>query len=198
MLWWSILAFKKFDPAIQIILVVNPDFIDRWEAMFGEEERSLGLDIIKVKGGRSRVESVKNGLKYISGHETENDDGRIVYIHDSARPFVSPELISRGAGIVESGKGVIPVVPLTDSIRKLVGGTSKAVDRNEYFAVQTPQIFLFEDIWDAYNSLEDETGMTDDASIAEHNGIEILTFEGDPENFKVTTASDLRRIGSLD
>lgn len=188
MLWWSVEAFRAFDPHCRIVLVVHPDFIERWDDELGIEESMFGSDIIKAAGGGSRIESVKNGLQAIEGlNPVERDK---VYIHDSARPFVTPELILRGTQIVEKGKGAVPVIPLTDSIRLKTATGSKAVNREDYAIVQTPQIFMWPDIAEAYGKVRNEALFTDDASIAEHNGIEILTFDGDPANIKITNPSD--------
>ena len=198
MFWWSVIAFQKFDPSCKIILVVHPDFLKNWETLFGEEERRLNINIEKVAGGKSRIESVRHGLEFVAESlkiESEHmDDGSaaIVYIHDSARPYITPQLIERGCDLVMPGRGAIPVVPIADSLRRLTENGSVAADRSEYVAVQTPQIFILEDILSAYRNLTDESGLTDDASIAEKSGMKISTFEGDPANIKVTTAFDLK------
>lgn len=190
-LWRSVEAFLKFDPACEIVLVVHPDFLRDWDSIFGDEEKTLPHKIHKVKGGASRIQSVRNGLDFIfkvASGETK------VFIHDSARPLVTPELIKRGAEVLRPGEGAVPVVPITDSIRKLTAGSSIAVRREDYVAVQTPQIFYLPDIYKAYSALEDETGLTDDASVAEKSGLNIVTFPGDAANIKITNPSDFRLL----
>lgn len=187
MLWRSVEAFFAFDPMCKIILVVHPAFLKKWDTLFGEEERSSGISgIIKVEGGASRIESVRNALRFV------REEGK-VFIHDAARPFVTAELIKRGNATVGKGIGAVPVIPLTDSLRHITPEGSEAVPRSEYVAVQTPQIFYSEDILNAYNSLTNSEGLTDDASVAERNGVKIELYKGDPANIKITTKIDLEK-----
>ena len=188
LIWWSVEAFKAFDPCCRIVLAVHNDFLKVWEYELGQEERSLGVEILKVPGGSSRFYSVKNALSVIEDPEAT------VFIHDGARPLVSPELIRRGASAVGAGKGAIPVIPIVDSIRELTSDGSVAVDRSRYVAVQTPQVFICKDIKKAYDAASSDIGVTDDASVAERFGIEILTFPGDSVNIKVTNPEDFSRL----
>lgn len=190
MLQWSIDAFRAYDPECGVVLVVHPDYLEKWKELL------KGEGITAVAGGESRIESVRNGLKEI-GKEGKNKNGeeRIVFIHDAARPGVSPELIRRGEEKVGPGVGAVPVIALSDSIRRLEGDGSVAVNRADYVAVQTPQVFIFEDIMRAYEGLpEDTAGFTDDASVAEAAGIPIVTFQGDSDNMKVTNPGDIERV----
>lgn len=190
MFWWSVLAFRRFDPECRIILVVHPDFIDA----FSDEEESTGIPLLKVPGGSSRIESVRNGLTRILSEcpDGAGSDEVRVFIHDAARPLVTPELIARGAEMAGKGVGAIPVVALSDSIRRLTAEGSEAADRAAFVAVQTPQIFMLPDIAAAYDAVKEGRGLTDDASVAERFGLKIVTFSGDPANFKVTNPNDLK------
>lgn len=193
MFWWSVDEFHRFDQACRIVLAVHPEYLERWKELFGEEEEAFGYKINLVAGGKSRIESVRNALSFIKKLQENEEIGEndLVYIHDAARPLVTPELISRGSKLVEKGIGAIPVVPLTDSIRRLdADGSSRSVERSRYVAVQTPQIFRVKDICAAYDKVGDESGFTDDASVAENNGMKIVTFPGEPSNIKVTTPFD--------
>lgn len=193
--WRSVEAFRTFDSECRIVLIVHPDYLERWDELFGAEERELGFEIAKTGGGVSRIESVKNGLEFIRGLLTEEQRSEArVFIHDSARPGVSAELIRRGSHAVGRGRGAVPVIPLADSIRRLDGAGSKAVARKDYVAVQTPQVFMFEDIYKAYSRVSADSDFTDDASVAENSGIPITLYEGAPENFKVTTPEDFKRL----
>lgn len=189
MIWKSIRSFLRFDAQCRIVLAVLPDFNARWEEVFGEEERSLGFDVMRVDGGYSRIGSVRNGLRFIAANFPEDREAK-VFIHDGARPFILPATIAEGAEAVARGRGAIPVVPMVDSLRQLTPEGSRSVDRAEYVAVQTPQIFLLDDILKAYEAVKDEAGFTDDASVAENYGLKIVTFKGERENIKITTPLD--------
>lgn len=186
--WWSVQAFREFDEDCRIILVVHKEYLKDWDMLFGKEEREFGYPVTKVEGGSSRFYSVSNALSII------DDPSAVVFIHDGARPLVTPDLIRRGADIVSKGRGAVPVVPLVDSIRKLTPEGSVSVSRSDYVAVQTPQIFYVEDIKGAYEAAEDDNGFTDDASVAEFFGLGIEVFPGDTDNIKITNPEDFKRL----
>lgn len=188
LIWWSVDAFKSFDPHCKIILAVHPEFLKNWDSLFIEEEKARGIEILKVPGGETRFHSVKNALSCIEEKDAS------VFIHDGARPLVSPQLIKRGSGSVSKGEGGVPAVPLVDSIRMISPEGSIAVDRSSFMAVQTPQVFISEDIKQAYDAIDDPSGFTDDASVAEKFGIKINLFEGDSRNIKVTNPEDFKLL----
>lgn len=192
MLWWSVEAFRAFDPDCRIVVAVHPAFLGRWEELLGEEERALGIRLVKTAGGASRTESVANGLRAIWEMERDKEGDATVFIHDAARPFVTPEIIRRGAETAGEGTGAVPAIPLSDSIRMLAADGSRAADRSAFVAVQTPQVFRLKDIKEAYDALPDENdpSLTDDASVAERHGLRIALYEGDPANRKITNPSD--------
>lgn len=195
MLWWSVDTFKNFDPECQIILAVHPFYLQNWDSEFGAEEKERSLELIKIEGGNSRIQSVKNCLSYLRKNEKSFDlKNAKIFIHDAARPFVSEGIIRRGIDEVSRGVGAVPAVPVSDSLRLINNEGSVAVDRSKYVAVQTPQIFLYEDIAGAYDNVISEEALTDDASVAEKFGIKIKIFEGDTSNKKITNPEDLNII----
>ena len=187
MLWWSVRAFYFEDQSTEIILVLHPGFFDDWDILckdLSEEDKRIPVKI--VAGGRSRLESVKNGL-----YSVPTDGLSVVAIHDAARPMVSEKLISRGWNCALEDGAAVPVVPLSDSIRKVVGGKNLSVPRNEYMMVQTPQVFTGELIKEAYRQPLNPN-MTDDASVVEAYGHKISCYPGESENIKVTNPNDLK------
>ena len=175
----TIESFIHFD---ERILVLPKSQFEYWNKLCFENNFKLSHKI--VEGGNTRFQSVKNGLKKV-------DDDSVVAIHDGVRPLVSENLINSLVNEVEEGIGVIPVVPLTDSIREVVGEYSKHLDRNNVFKVQTPQCFLSSEIKEAY-SQEYSITFTDDASVFENNSGKIKTIVGEEKNLKITTAKDLK------
>lgn len=184
-LWWAMKAFHDEDPATQIILVLNKDYFDVWERLFNslpEEERILH----KVcRGGQSRTESVKNGLSLVPKAEDV-----LVAVHDAARPLVNPEMISGGWEAGAAYGAAVPAVPVTDSLRKISGGGSEAVDRSDYVAVQTPQVFKATVLKNAYDANPDAV-FSDDASATEAAGHKTALYKGSPRNMKVTNPGDI-------
>lgn len=198
MLWWSIEAFHKEDALTDIFVMLHPNFFDLWEELVAEIGKSNYIPHTILCGGRSRWHSVYNGLLSIDA-----DEDLYVAIHDGARPMLSIDMIRRGWECAKAHNAAIPVVPLTDSIRNISNGMcdSVSVDRNEFVAVQTPQIFNSLLIKRAYTMPEDlrfsdasgKYGIppfTDDASVVEYLGEKIWLYSGEPDNLKVTNPQD--------
>ncbi len=135
-----------------------------------------------VTGGAQRFDSVRAALSVSSPVP-----GELILVHDGVRPFVRRSTVAELLECAAEGGTAVPVRPLTESLRH--GG--RAVDRSEYVAVQTPQVFGGELIRAAY-ALPYSSRFTDDASVAEAAGIEIFPVTtNDYRNIKVTTPDDL-------
>jgi 2-C-methyl-D-erythritol 4-phosphate cytidylyltransferase len=173
--------FALFDSSMQVVLVLPENEFERWESM-KREFGNGGFDVQLAAGGTSRFYSVKNGLALVTTD--------VVGIHDAVRPLVSIETIALAFGAAVSQGSGIPVVPLTDSIRRVEGDTSIAVSREDFRLVQTPQCFRTDLLKNAYQQAF-LPHFTDDASVVEANGIAITLTEGNKENIKLTTPSDM-------
>lgn len=135
-------------------------------------------------GGPERFHSVKSGLSFVLNEET-------VAVHDAVRPLFATEVIRQGFLVAGKSGSAIPVIPLSESIREINGALSKAADRNRYRLCQTPQFFQAALLLDAYRQSYLQS-FTDDASVVEAAGHAIRLIDGNPENIKITTSSDLR------
>ncbi len=139
-----------------------------------------------VPGGERRQDSVYHGLCALA------DDIDFVLVHDGARPFVSPEVITRVKDALERGaKAVVPCVRPKDTIRT----AETTLDRSKLYAVQTPQGFDAKLLRRCYEKiLADGIEVTDDAGAAEYCGIRAEIVEGDYANYKITTPEDLPEL----
>ncbi len=179
----TIEAFYRFDEAITILLVLPENYLSQWQELV--EKYKLTNSPLVVTGGKERFFSVKNALNMIA------DDKGIVVVHDGVRPLVPVSLIESVFEAAKTHKAVVPVLPLTSSIReKLSNGTSRQANRNRFVIVQTPQGFHLNELKKAYRQPFAET-FTDDASVVEQSGVAIHLIQGEPENVKITTPSDL-------
>lgn len=181
LLMHTIEAFERTRLDISILLVLPEDHIDTWKALTVRHQFDIPHQI--VSGGLTRFNSVENGLNEIVG-------AGIVAIHDGARPLVTPDIIRRTFDKAEGNGSGVAAVKVKDSIRRLTQGQSRAVDRNEYFAVQTPQTFDLDLIKKAFVQAQNNQ-FTDDASVLEAYGQEITLVEGAYDNIKITTPEDL-------
>ena len=176
----------------EVLVLVSPDMADYARTLL--QKRGLldaEIPVRLVHGGGERADSVWAGLQAIP------DDNAVVLIHDAARALTPPGMIARVVKAVLSGAdAVVPVVPVADTI-KLVDGVTvlDTPDRASLRAVQTPQGFDLEHLRranTAYFAAEDPGfTATDDASLMEWYGAEVLCVQGDPMAFKVTTPIDL-------
>ena len=117
-------------------------------------------------------------------------------IHDGVRPLVSKKTINTLIENLSVGYGVVPVISIKDSIRKIEGTLSTSINRKNMFKVLTPQCFLGNEIKDAYSQKFSES-FTDDACVFEKNGGKIKTIIGEKINMKITIKEDLEIIKSL-
>lgn len=174
-------AFKMYDKNCKIILALPEEHFSLWEELYRKHECKIEYQL--VKGGDTRFHSVKNGLKLI---ETEG----VVAIHDGVRPLVSLETIKECFEVAKQKGNAIPVVLVNDSMRKVDLECNHAVTRKHYRLVQTPQCFKSDIILKAYQKKYSED-FTDDASVVESMGVKINLVQGNPENIKITTQTDL-------
>lgn len=157
-------------------------------------------DVVVVAGGETRQGSVAAGLGALSGSGVG-----VVLVHDAARAFMPSRVFDAvEAEVLRTGAGVVPGLPVVDTIKEVEPAGSSAgvrstvrstVDRSLLRAVQTPQGFLFGELVSAYGSVSGEH--TDDAALFAAAGFGVSVVEGDPLGFKVTVPADLERARSL-
>ena len=174
-------TLKQFSHFEEIVLVLPYSQFEYWRELCSTY--NFTQKHVLVAGGTSRFYSVKNGLEKI-------DENSVIAIHDGVRPLISTKLIDSLITKTKNGVGIIPIVPLKDSIRKVEGENSTHLDRSNLYKVQTPQCFLSTDIKEAYTQEFSDT-FTDDASVFEANGGKINTLLGEEKNLKITTREDL-------
>ncbi|MGF1474445.1 MAG: 2-C-methyl-D-erythritol 4-phosphate cytidylyltransferase [Geminicoccaceae bacterium] len=151
------------------------------------EDATTGLTLRRpVPGGRNRQESVSLGLDRLAGEGVTK-----VLIHDAARPLVSSEVIRRVVDALDRSAAVLPVMPVRDSLKRVVDGQLVgAVDRTEMAVAQTPQGFHFPLIHKLH---QDHSGgeFTDDTALVQAAGLPVSIVAGDRRNLKITDPSDL-------
>ena len=174
--------FQECHAVSQIVVVVSGSNRAKCQHLIGGGEWSKVSDI--CLGGKRRQDSVLAGLKHI-----KNCDW--VVIHDGARPLVTVDLIKKGLEAAGETGAAAAAVPVTDTIKlagddKIVQGTPP---RENLWAVQTPQVFRFDIINEAY--LKAKGSVTDDASLVEQLGYRVKLYTGSYDNIKISTPDDL-------
>lgn len=178
----TIQAFRDFDSEMNIIVVLPESQMERWAELC--DEYHFDVEHLKVVGGTSRFESVRNGLELVEG------DG-VVGVHDGVRPLVQRDTLNRC--YIEAGAygSAVPVTDSKESVRVMRdNGRSESIDRTTVKMVQTPQVFKVKLLKDAYRQ-EFKPVFTDDASVVEAAGHIVHLTNGNKENIKITTPDDL-------
>lgn len=177
----TITKFYCFDNQINIITVLPKYQIETWLKLVAQHKFTISHHI--VEGGKSRFDSVKNGLNFI------NSKG-LVAIHDGVRPFVSNETIMNSFEIAKEKGNAVAAVNSKDSIRIIEKGGNRSLERDKCQLIQTPQTFDITLIKKAFEEAEGDH-FTDDASVVENIGVKINLIAGTYQNIKITTPEDL-------
>lgn len=174
------------------------DVVSRIASECGHEELALRFKGISAPG-ENRQLSILNGLKDIRKYASDADT---VLIHDAARPCLSTELINECYEAIIGHEGVLPVLPMKDTVYYSNNGqrVSTLLERNKIFAGQAPELFLIGKYYDANQDLLpdkilDVKGSTEPAIIA---GMDVVMIPGDEANYKITTKADLERFISIE
>ena len=165
--------------------------IDKWikEARLFDKLRGFS------NPGANRQLSIYNGIKDISEFASSTD---MVLIHDAARPLISEELISKCFDAIKNCDGVIPTIPMKDTVYLSRDGKkiTSLLNREQIYAGQAPEVFLLGKYLAANTALLPDkiytiNGSTEPAVMA---GMKIDMIAGDEQNFKITTQNDLQRF----
>lgn len=187
-LCYSLRCFQESPLIRDIILVTGEEYVSWCKEEIVEKYGFTKVSAV-VSGGKERYDSVYKGLRACK-------DTEYVLIHDGARPFIDNGIIERGLmAAAQTGASVVGM-PSKDTVKiaDAEGNVSETPDRSSVWIVQTPQIFRYPLIYDAYTSIlkKEMTGITDDAMVAEHEtGVKIRFSEGSYRNIKITTPEDL-------
>jgi len=162
------------------------EFADLANAVVGDK---VAIDF--APGGTSRQGSIFNALQKVS------NTNQVVLVHDAARCFAPAELFDRvAAAVSEYGFGVVPLLPVADTIKQVNHDVVLAtVDRDNLRVAQTPQGFEYQELFDNYSKATDV--FTDDAALMQSFGSVIHSVVGDPMAFKITVPSDLAYAAGL-
>ena len=182
----SVEAFAAHDRIAEVVIALPPESA----SAYGTGKPSGKLKV--VPGGIRRQDSVAMAFDAVS------PSADVVLVHDAARPFVSADVISRTIDAAAAHGAAIAAVAVTDTVkqvtieagRTVIAGT---IPRESIYLAQTPQGFRRDVLAKAVSLGRGEAVATDEAALAELAGYPVHIVEGDVENVKITTASDLDR-----
>ncbi|MCQ6276473.1 2-C-methyl-D-erythritol 4-phosphate cytidylyltransferase [Bacillus sp. V3B] len=181
---YTLKVFEKDECCSGVVLSINEQ--EEREIMdllsFYGIKKVIGL----VPGGKERQHSVFHGVQALK------DDG-IVLVHDGARPFIDHDQIHSLVVAAEQYGASVLAVPVKDTVKKVMGNkVIETVERSSLWAVQTPQAFRMSLLRRAHEkAMEEDFLGTDDASLVERMGKDVIIVEGNYDNIKLTTPEDL-------
>lgn len=196
---WSV---RTAAAVCDVVVVVLPPATRTCDAL-----RATGATV--VAGGRSRPESVSAGLSALAAAGTPETD--VVVVHDAARPGATAAMFEAViAAVADGADGAVPVLPVRDTIKRVVGsgpgaaaGASRiaeTLDRSDTVLAQTPQAFRRAALATAHTQAAcrpSDEAFTDDAAMVEACGGVVVAVPGDPAAHKITTAADLATVSRL-
>ncbi len=187
-LYYSLKQFQNCEVIDEIILVTGKDELEYCKENIIEK---YGLNKVKkiIVGGKERYNSVYNAMQSI-------EECDYVFIHDGARPFIENMVLNNAYRCVKEYKACVVGVQAKDTV-KIADGEgfiSNTPNRENVWIIQTPQVFDWNIIKEAYELLMESNcnNVTDDAMVVENMmNYKVKIVHGNYENIKVTTPSDL-------
>ena len=178
-------VFQRSPVIDSVVLVGNADHL--FELGDIVKQYQLGKVTKIVAGGKTRCESVSNGLAVL------DKDTDIVVVHDGARPLVSLKTISDAVLLCQDLQAVVVAVPVKSTIKKVNKkdlSVEETLNREDLWEIQTPQVFKRDVLIKAHEQKK-EDAPTDDAMMVEQLGVRVKVLLGDYKNIKITTYEDL-------
>jgi 2-C-methyl-D-erythritol 4-phosphate cytidylyltransferase len=159
-------------PEMETLLAANP----------------VGKAVSVIAGGERRQDSVENCLRALPA------DTSLVAVHDAVRPFATPELISSVLAEAARSGAAIPGVLCVDTVKQVQRTRITAtIPRERIVLAQTPQAFHYAILRRAFDKAREDSFLgTDEASLVEHLGLDVVVVAGSQRNIKITTPADLR------
>ncbi len=183
----TIAAFHPLREIREIVLVVPAGCIPRARALVRRAGFTKVADV--VEGGKNRQASVFNGLERCSSRTG------VVLVHDAVRPLVGRRTIMSVIRAAGRYGAAVAGLPVKETIKTESGGRrgfySRTLRREELWAVQTPQGFLFPLLREAHRRARSSGFLgTDDATLVERMGTPVRIVRGTEMNIKITTPYD--------
>ena len=178
----SIQAFLDCASISEVIVVTDED---RFQLCCPKE---ASKPVRRVDGGAERHHSVANGLNACSSQAT------FIAVHDGARPFILPNSIEICLAAAQEHGAATCAHRITETVKRADENdyVASSVDRENLWAMETPQIFRQDLIKDAYaHVLSAGELVTDEVSALESIGIKTKLIAHPAHNPKITFPSDI-------
>lgn len=193
----TISNFIDLDSIDLIIVAIPNDYLEYTRNLI--EEFYPNNNIILIKGGNSRNETLLNVLNYLNqNYKLDSDD--IILTHDAVRPFVTKRIIDDNIDMCTKYGACVTAIGATDTILETKEQDVINVPNREYmYQAQTPQTFKILELLNTCNSLteEEQNTLTDASKIYVLKNKLVKLVEGELYNIKITTKLDLMFANSI-
>ena len=184
---YTLEIFQKCELVDEIIIASQPEYFNLLNNL--KEKYDLTKISKIIKGGKERQHSVNNALDCCN---LNNED--LVIVHDAARPLLSKTLLKKAIQTAKNSGSTVVAIKAKDTLMK--GKDDKVknyIDRSNIYYVQTPQIFKYSILKNAFDYANKTNFLaTDESMLVRNIGVDVTILEGDSSNFKITTKSDLQ------
>jgi 2-C-methyl-D-erythritol 4-phosphate cytidylyltransferase len=181
----TILKFQKAKKVDKIIVSVNKDYFDRCKKLIKKFKLTKVIDI--VEGGKERQDSVYLALKSIKAEPND-----LICVHDAVRPLISSKDIDELIEFASKKKAVIAAKKAVDTVKTGFSFVETTLDRDKIWLVETPQIFTYKILSEAFAKAYEEGFLgTDESSLVERLGVKVYFYQIQSENRKITLRKDL-------
>lgn len=184
---WTLELFELIEEIEEVIPVLKESDMAAGVGIF--EKYNLSKIKRVAPGGDERQDSVYNGLRLL-----KKDYAGLVIIHDGARPLIDRATVMATINNISGFDGVVVGVPVKDTIKEAEKNIVKrTLKRETLWAIQTPQVFRYDSIMNAYDkAIAENYYATDDSALIERMGGTVNIVMGSYENIKITTPEDIR------
>jgi len=186
----SVSTITQHNKISKVVVALHPD-----DTQWPQQQISSPEKIITTTGGKTRADSVMQGLKTLQEY-ADSDDW--VLVHDAARPYLTSESLDRLIETLqEHPVGGLLAMPIADTLKKSSadGLALETISRVNLWAAQTPQMFRFGVLLDAMQKAQAVgINITDESSAVEYIGKHPMLIKGDPRNIKITRPEDISLI----
>ncbi|MGB9665501.1 MAG: 2-C-methyl-D-erythritol 4-phosphate cytidylyltransferase [Ignavibacteria bacterium] len=181
----TLLKFQKAKNVDKVVVAVNQEYFDEVNRLIKKYKLKKVIDV--VQGGKERQDSVYSALKTINA-----EPGDLICVHDAVRPLISSREIDEIIEFAKKKKAVIAAKKAINTVKTGINFVEDTLDREKVWLVETPQIFTYKTLIEAFKKAYEESFVgTDESSLVERLGVKVYFYQIKGENRKITLKEDL-------
>lgn len=188
---YTLKTFQKNSYIDKIIIAAEPGYFNLLLRLI--KKYKLTKVKLIIEGGKTRQDSVYNALL-----SSQADDNDLIVVHDAARALLPNNILANAISTAKKKGNALVCIKAKDTLIKGNKNVITYLNRDEVYYVQTPQIFKFKDLYNAFVKAEKENFIaTDESMLVKRAGKKVHIAEGSVFNFKITTKEDVELFRNL-